>query len=139
MQVKLPLIFQPSACEIVAEPLGVVLIFSTWNFPISKNSYAGVYESIDMHRSNLERRDRKLPAEILIFMKLNFTNLLNKFHSISLSCTCDQKDLQNVHHSHSEKCTILENSRTTKLFQNGNRKLPTDLSDTVFLFISVIV
>ncbi|XP_020592565.1 aldehyde dehydrogenase family 3 member F1-like [Phalaenopsis equestris] len=33
-KVDLPLLYFPAAGEIVAEPLGVVLIFSTWNFPI---------------------------------------------------------------------------------------------------------
>lgn len=33
-KVDLPLVAFPSSCEIVQEPLGVVLILSSWNFPI---------------------------------------------------------------------------------------------------------
>lgn len=33
-QVKTPIIAFPSSAEIVAEPLGVVLVISAWNYPI---------------------------------------------------------------------------------------------------------
>ena len=36
MQVKLPLPGIGTRAELVSEPLGVVLIFSTWNFPFGK-------------------------------------------------------------------------------------------------------
>ncbi|KAF8012579.1 hypothetical protein BT93_I0674 [Corymbia citriodora subsp. variegata] len=32
---RLPLVFFPSSGELISEPLGVVLIFASWNFPIS--------------------------------------------------------------------------------------------------------
>jgi len=33
-QVKTPILALPSSAEIVAEPLGVVLVISAWNYPI---------------------------------------------------------------------------------------------------------
>src|SRR3954447_17200650 len=33
-KVKLPLSFKPGSAEVVAEPLGVVLIIAPWNYPV---------------------------------------------------------------------------------------------------------
>jgi hypothetical protein len=38
LQVGIPLPLLPGSGEVVAEPLGVVLVFSTWNFPLGKSS-----------------------------------------------------------------------------------------------------
>jgi len=51
MQVKLPLPGIGTRAELVSEPLGVVLIFSTWNFPFGKVLNKNNQNYIRMHRA----------------------------------------------------------------------------------------
>jgi len=37
-QIDIPIVVFPTTCELVPEPLGVVLIFSSWNFPIGTSA-----------------------------------------------------------------------------------------------------
>lgn len=56
MQVHIPLIAFPTKGELVPEPLGVVLIFSSWNFPLgelvmlSLSCWFGFYEDLMINR-----------------------------------------------------------------------------------------
>lgn len=43
MQLSLPLVAFPTVAEVVPEPLGVVLVLSSWNFPLGNVAQLGKY------------------------------------------------------------------------------------------------
>lgn len=84
MQLSLPLVAFPTVAEIVPEPLGVVLVFSSWNFPLGNVAQLGKYYLY----STKINRDLIKKENIIFFccQKHSHANMPSIFFLLSFLC-----------------------------------------------------
>lgn len=86
MQLSLPLVAFPTIAEIVPEPLGVVLVLSSWNFPLGNVAQLGKYY---LYSTKINRDLIKKENIIFFFLLLLLETLSCQYviHFISIIFT----------------------------------------------------
>lgn len=82
LQQPLPLVFFPAKGEVVPEPLGVVLIFASWNFPICESNRFLICSDIVLLQRSLCYNSMFSTSTIICHSKVHI-NIMQLFFSLS--------------------------------------------------------